>query len=68
MAPANTGSESRSKMVVIKMDHTNKGIESNDSTLDRILEMVVMKLIDPRMEETPARWRLKMARSTDLPE
>jgi hypothetical protein len=55
-------------MVVIKIDHTNKGMESNDNTLDRMLEIVVMKLMDPRIEEIPARWRLKIAKSTDLPE
>jgi len=68
IAPASTGSERRSRMVVIKIDHTNKGMESNDNTLDRMLEIVVMKLMDPRIEEIPARWRLKIAKSTDLPE
>jgi len=29
--------------------------------------MVVIKLIEPKMEETPARWREKMPRSTDAP-
>ncbi len=29
--------------------------------------MVVMKLIAPRMDDTPARWREKIARSTDAP-
>ena len=32
-----------------------------------MLMAVVMKLIAPKMEETPARWREKMARSTDAP-
>ena len=32
-----------------------------------MLIMVVMKLIAPRMEEIPARWREKMVRSTDAP-
>lgn len=29
--------------------------------------IVVIKLIEPRMEETPARWREKIARSTEAP-
>ena len=32
-----------------------------------MLIMVVIKLIAPRIEDTPARWREKMARSTDAP-
>jgi hypothetical protein len=30
--------------------------------------MVVMKLIAPSNEETPAKWRLKIAKSTEPPE
>lgn len=29
--------------------------------------IVVMKLIAPRIEDTPARWREKMVRSTEAP-
>lgn len=29
--------------------------------------MVVMKLMAPRIEETPARWREKIVRSTEAP-
>lgn len=32
-----------------------------------MLIIVVMKLIAPRMEEIPAKWREKMVRSTDAP-
>lgn len=32
-----------------------------------ILTMVVIKLIAPKIEETPARWREKIVRSTDAP-
>jgi hypothetical protein len=32
-----------------------------------ILIVVEMKFTAPRMEDTPARWREKMARSTDAP-
>lgn len=29
--------------------------------------MVVMKLMAPRIEDTPARWREKMVKSTEAP-
>lgn len=32
-----------------------------------MLMIVVMKLIAPRMDEIPARWREKIVRSTDAP-
>jgi len=32
-----------------------------------MLMIVVMKLIAPRIEETPARWREKIVRSTEAP-
>jgi hypothetical protein len=34
----------------------------------RILNIVVIKLIEPKMEETPDKCRLKMAKSTAPPE
>lgn len=32
-----------------------------------MLMIVVMKLMAPRMEDTPARWREKIVRSTEAP-
>lgn len=32
-----------------------------------MLIIVVIKLIAPRIDETPARWREKIARSTEAP-
>ena len=68
IAPARTGRESSNKTAVISTDHTNSGIESNVIEEDRMLRIVVIKLIAPRIEEAPARWRLKMAKSTENPE
>jgi hypothetical protein len=31
-------------------------------------DTLVMKLIEPMIEETPNKWRLKMAKSIDFPE
>lgn len=68
IAPASTGSDSSSSTAVIRTDHTNNGIESNDIDADRIFIIVVMKLIAPRIEEAPAKCSLKIARSTEIPE
>lgn len=55
MAPASTGSERRRRMVVILTDHTNRAIRFNFCGFLRATIIVVMKLMDPRMEEAPAR-------------
>jgi len=68
IAPANTGRDSNRSTAVIRTDHTNSGIESNDMDADRMFIIVVMKLIAPRIEEAPAKCNLKIARSTEIPE
>lgn len=65
--PARTGRESRSRIVVKTTAHTNRGIRSGVIPLGRIFRTVVMKLIEPKIEETPARCKEKIARSTDGP-
>ena len=67
IAPARTGSERRSKIAVIKTDQTNKGMRSKVNPLDRILIIVVIKFTAPKIDLTPAKWREKIARSTDAP-
>jgi hypothetical protein len=67
MAPASTGKDSNSKRAVINTDHTNRGIRSNVMDAARILMIVVMKLIAPRIEEIPAKCSEKMAKSTAPP-
>jgi|SRR5882724_8243365 len=68
IAPARTGKDSSRSTAVISTDQTNRGIESNVREDERMFKMVVMKLIAPKMEEAPARCRLKMAKSTEIPE
>jgi len=68
MAPASTGRDSNNKMAVINTDQTNSGTESNVREEERIFMIVVIKLIAPKMEEIPARCRLKIAKSTANPE
>src|SRR5712672_545770 len=67
MAPANTGMASSSKNTVTRIDHTNSGILCSVMPGARMLKIVVMKLMAPRIEEAPARWIDKMAKSTAGP-
>jgi hypothetical protein len=55
IAPANTGSDRSKRIVVIMIDQINKGIRSNDIIFGRILRIVVMKLIAPKIDDTPAK-------------
>src|SRR5229473_1678316 len=67
MAPASTGSDSSSRNTVTRIDHTNSGILCRVMPGARMLKIVVMKLMAPRIEEAPARWIDKMAKSTAGP-
>jgi hypothetical protein len=67
IAPANTGSESNSKIVVINTDQIKRGIRSIFISLGRIFIIVVIKLMDPKILEAPARCREKIAKSTAPP-
>lgn len=64
---ARTGRDKRSKTAVIKTAHTNKGVWYCEMAGGFMLIMVVIKLIAPRIDEIPARWREKMVKSTDAP-
>lgn len=67
IAPAKTGKDNKSKIAVIKTAQTNKEILSISIPIGRILIIVEIKLIAPKIEDTPARWSLKIAISTDAP-
>src|SRR5437764_12908148 len=68
MAPAKTGIESSSRNTVTSCDHTNNGILCSVMPGARMLKIVVMKLIAPRIELAPARWSEKIAISTAGPD
>jgi len=68
MAPANTGNESKSKIDVIKTDNTNKGSLYIVIPGKRIFKIVVIKLIEPKIDPAPAKCKLKIAKSTEGPE
>jgi hypothetical protein len=68
MAPAKTGRLTISKTAVIATDQRNRG--RRDKLIResmRETKMVVRKLILPKIDEIPAKWSLKIARSTEMP-
>lgn len=64
---ARTGRDRRRSTAVISTDHTNSGVWYWERAGGFILIIVVIKLIAPKIEDTPARWREKIARSTEAP-
>jgi len=68
IAPANTGSDNNNNTAVISTAYTNRGKRCIVIPGARMLIIVVMKLIAPRIDDAPARCNEKMALSTDGPE
>lgn len=68
IAPARTGRERRRRRAVIPTDQTKSGTRSRDISEERILMIVVIKLIAPKIDEAPAKWREKIVKSTLAPE
>jgi hypothetical protein len=66
--PAKTGKDKSNKKAVIKTDQTYKPnlLKVNNSTL--IFKIVVIKFKAPAIEETPAKCKLKILKSTATPE
>ena len=65
--PAKTGRESTNRIAVKKTLQTNSGIFSQVIPILRKLIIVHKKLMEPPIEEAPAIWSLKIAKSTLLP-
>ena len=63
MAPASTGSDRSSRKAVTSTDQTNSGILCRVMPGARMLKMVVMKLIAPRIDDAPAMCSDRMAKS-----
>jgi hypothetical protein len=55
IAPASTGKDSKSKKAVIKTAQTNKGVRLAVIPGARIFVIVTIKLIAPKIDETPAK-------------
>src|SRR5215469_14956466 len=67
IAPASTGSDNRSRNTVTRIDHTNSGILCRVMPGARMLKMVVMKLMAPKIDDAPAKWIDRIAKSTAGP-
>jgi len=55
MAPAKTGRDKSKRKAVYKTDQAKRGIISSERPAPRMLLIVVIKLMEPKMEEMPAR-------------
>jgi len=67
IAAASTGKDNSNKKAVMKTDQTNKGTIRNLNPGTRIFKIVTIKFIAPNKEESPARCKLKIAKSTEPP-
>ena len=65
IAPPKTGKESNNKNEVINIAQPNKGILWMVIPGARMFRIVVMKFTAPRIDDAPARWRAKIAISTE---
>jgi hypothetical protein len=54
-------------MAVRNTDQTKRGVWSQEIPGARILIIVVIKLTAPKIEEAPAKCRLKIDKSTEAP-
>lgn len=66
-AAAKTGKEKAKRKEVIKTDQTKRGTIDQVIPLTFIFIMVTIKLIAPRIEETPAMCKLRIPKSTAGP-
>ena len=67
IAPARTGSDKSNRMAVKNTDQTNKGVRSHVIPATRMLIIVVIKFTAPKIDEAPAKCKLKIERSTEAP-
>ena len=63
IAPANTGSDKSNKNAVTKIDQANKGILCSVMPGVLIFKIVVIKFTAPKIEDAPAKCKLKIAKS-----
>jgi hypothetical protein len=61
IAPAKTGSERSKRMAVIKTAHANSGTRSPVIPKVRRFPIVLIKFTAPKIEETPAKCKEKIA-------
>jgi hypothetical protein len=66
--PAKTGSDNNNNTAVIRTAHTNNGNLCIVIPGARMFTIVVIKFIAPNMDDTPAKCRLNIPKSTAPPE
>ena len=66
-APASTGRARIRRPTVIRTDQMNSGILSSDIPVRRLFIIVVVKLIAPIRDESPARCKDRIVKSTAGP-
>lgn len=66
--PAKTGNDNNNKKAVTKTAQIYNGIECTPMPGKRTLVAVVIKLIAPNKDDTPAKCKLKIDKSTAAPE
>jgi hypothetical protein len=67
-AAAKTGKEKANKKEVIKTDQIKRGTLDHNIPSGFMFIIVTMKLMEPKIEETPAICKLKIPKSTAGPE
>jgi len=67
IAPASTGRERSKRKPVSRTDQGKRDMISRVRPEPRMLAIVVIKLMEPRMEETPAKCSEKIPKSTEEP-
>lgn len=65
--PAKTGRDNKRRTAVIKIAQINKGILFKFIVTSLMFTMVTIKFMAPNKEDIPARCKLKIAKSTELP-
>jgi len=68
IAPANTGKDNNNSIAVTNTDQTNNGSLCIVKPRARMFMIVTIKFIAPRIDDAPAKCKLKMAKSTAGPE
>jgi hypothetical protein len=68
MAPAKTGNDNNSKNAVIYTAQTNNGVLCAVIPGARMFVIVTIKLIAPKIDDTPAKCKEYIEQSTDAPE
>jgi len=64
----NTGNDNNNNHAVIKTAQTNKGNLNITKPFILIFNIVTIKLIEPKIDDIPAKCKLNIPKSTALPE